>query len=106
VGFEPTIPVIQQAKTVHVLDRAATIIAMKQSRINLKALFRTLLGENEENLKKKKKIVSIKNILAARRSKQSVKIGIPEDSNWTGTYDQPKTQRSSPNWGVKRKLRY
>jgi uncharacterized lipoprotein YbaY len=27
VGFEPTIPVFQRAKTVHALDRAATVIA-------------------------------------------------------------------------------
>jgi hypothetical protein len=26
VGFEPTIPVFQRAKTVHALDRAATVI--------------------------------------------------------------------------------
>jgi hypothetical protein len=26
VGFEPTIPVLEQEKTVHVLDRAATVI--------------------------------------------------------------------------------
>jgi hypothetical protein len=26
VGFEPTIPVFEQAKTVHALDRAATVI--------------------------------------------------------------------------------
>jgi hypothetical protein len=26
VGFEPTIPVFEQAKTVHSLDRAATVI--------------------------------------------------------------------------------
>jgi hypothetical protein len=26
VGFEPTIPVLKQAKTVHVLDRAVTVI--------------------------------------------------------------------------------
>jgi hypothetical protein len=26
VGFEPTIPVFERAKTVHVLDRAATVI--------------------------------------------------------------------------------
>jgi hypothetical protein len=26
VGLEPTIPVIEQAKTVHALDRAATVI--------------------------------------------------------------------------------
>jgi hypothetical protein len=26
VGFEPTIPVLQRAKTVHALDRAATVI--------------------------------------------------------------------------------
>jgi hypothetical protein len=27
VGFEPTIPVFERAKTVHALDRAATVIA-------------------------------------------------------------------------------
>jgi hypothetical protein len=26
VGFEPTIPVFERAKTVHALDRAATVI--------------------------------------------------------------------------------
>jgi hypothetical protein len=26
VGFEPTIPVLDRAKTVHALDRAATVI--------------------------------------------------------------------------------
>jgi hypothetical protein len=26
VGFEPTIPVLERAKTVHALDRAATLI--------------------------------------------------------------------------------
>jgi hypothetical protein len=26
VGFEPTIPAFEQAKTVHALDRAATVI--------------------------------------------------------------------------------
>jgi hypothetical protein len=26
VGLEPTIPVLERAKTVHVLDRAATVI--------------------------------------------------------------------------------
>jgi hypothetical protein len=30
VGFEPTIPVIQRAKTVHALDRAATVIDRHQ----------------------------------------------------------------------------
>jgi hypothetical protein len=29
VGFEPTIPVFERAKTVHVLDRAATVISHK-----------------------------------------------------------------------------
>jgi hypothetical protein len=28
VGFEPTIPAIQRAKTVHALDRAATVIGI------------------------------------------------------------------------------
>jgi hypothetical protein len=27
VGFEPTIPVFEQATTVHALDRAATVMA-------------------------------------------------------------------------------
>jgi hypothetical protein len=27
LGFEPTIPVFERAKTVHALDRAATVIA-------------------------------------------------------------------------------
>jgi hypothetical protein len=26
VGFEPTIPVLERAKTIHALDRAATLI--------------------------------------------------------------------------------
>jgi hypothetical protein len=29
VGFEPTIPVFEQAKTVHALDYAATVIGIK-----------------------------------------------------------------------------
>jgi hypothetical protein len=28
VGFEPTIPAFERAKTVHVLDRAATLIGI------------------------------------------------------------------------------
>jgi hypothetical protein len=28
VGFEPTIPMFEQAKTVHALDRAATVISL------------------------------------------------------------------------------
>jgi hypothetical protein len=28
MGFEPTIPVFKQAKTVHALDRAATVIGV------------------------------------------------------------------------------
>jgi hypothetical protein len=28
VGFEPTIPVLERAKTVHALDRAATAMGM------------------------------------------------------------------------------
>jgi hypothetical protein len=31
VGFEPTIPALEQAKTVHALDRAATVIGLCQS---------------------------------------------------------------------------
>jgi hypothetical protein len=29
VGFEPTTPMFEQAKTVHALDRAATVIGLK-----------------------------------------------------------------------------
>jgi hypothetical protein len=29
VGFDPTIPVFERAKTVHVLDRVATVIGVK-----------------------------------------------------------------------------
>jgi hypothetical protein len=32
VGFEPTIPVFERAKTVHVLDRAATVIGIFETR--------------------------------------------------------------------------
>jgi hypothetical protein len=28
VGFEPTIPAFEQAKTVHAIDRAATVISV------------------------------------------------------------------------------
>jgi hypothetical protein len=31
VGFEPTIPVFKRAKTVHALDRAATVIGLTNS---------------------------------------------------------------------------
>jgi hypothetical protein len=33
VGFEPTIPVFERMKTVHVLDRAATVIALDDNSI-------------------------------------------------------------------------
>jgi hypothetical protein len=32
VGFEPTIPVFERAKTVHALDRAATVIGCSKVR--------------------------------------------------------------------------
>jgi hypothetical protein len=32
VGFEPTIPEFERAKTFHALDRAATVIGTKESR--------------------------------------------------------------------------
>jgi hypothetical protein len=31
VGFEPTIPVFQRAKTVHALDRAANVVGLSIS---------------------------------------------------------------------------
>jgi hypothetical protein len=30
VGFEPTVPVFELAKTVHVVDRAATVVGFSQ----------------------------------------------------------------------------
>jgi hypothetical protein len=44
VGFEPTIPVFERAKTVHALDGAATVICLNNSdvpkiRINNIALY-------------------------------------------------------------------
>jgi hypothetical protein len=38
-GFEATIPVFQRAKTVHALDRAATVTGYNTSRIHIKILF-------------------------------------------------------------------
>jgi hypothetical protein len=50
VGFEPTIPVFERAKTVHALDRAATVIGynfiqdhMISSLLHPTTVFRTLL---------------------------------------------------------------
>jgi hypothetical protein len=37
VGFEPTIPVYERAKTVHALDRAANVISYEYYR-NLKSV--------------------------------------------------------------------
>jgi hypothetical protein len=31
VGFEPTLPVVERAKTVHVIDRAATFIGKEKT---------------------------------------------------------------------------
>jgi hypothetical protein len=38
VGFEPTVPVFERAKTVHALDRAATVIGspLKCTQLNIK----------------------------------------------------------------------
>jgi hypothetical protein len=38
VGFEPTTPVFQRAKTVHALDRAATVIGKQTATFNKKYL--------------------------------------------------------------------
>jgi hypothetical protein len=32
VGFEPTVPVFERAKTVHALDRAATVITILRTK--------------------------------------------------------------------------
>jgi hypothetical protein len=34
VGFEPTIPVFERAKTVHALDSAATVIGNDHAKVN------------------------------------------------------------------------
>jgi hypothetical protein len=39
VGFEPTIPVIERAKTVHALDRAATVIGGSLHLVNVNSQF-------------------------------------------------------------------
>jgi hypothetical protein len=31
MGFEPTIPILEQAKTVYALDRAPTVIGLKKT---------------------------------------------------------------------------
>jgi hypothetical protein len=40
VGFEPTIPASEQAKTVHVLDRSATVTGRVEEKKNYEALVR------------------------------------------------------------------
>jgi hypothetical protein len=44
VGFEPTIPVFERAKTVHVLDRAATVIGFKKYYLCIYVALRPLLS--------------------------------------------------------------
>jgi hypothetical protein len=41
VGFEPMIPVFGRAKTVHALDRAATVIGSRQKYIYTKYVYHT-----------------------------------------------------------------
>jgi hypothetical protein len=38
VGFEPTIPAFERAKTVHALDRAATVIGIKEHLYDMQPL--------------------------------------------------------------------
>jgi hypothetical protein len=40
VGFEPTIPVFVRAKTVHILDRAATVIGVTPCSLEYLLTFR------------------------------------------------------------------
>jgi hypothetical protein len=49
VGFEPTIPVFERAKTVHALDRAATVIGSAETTI---AYYRTTLNSYEFHVKR------------------------------------------------------
>jgi hypothetical protein len=47
VGFEPTIPVFERAKTFHVIDRAATVIGYKIFRsMKLKPVPKTMCSHN------------------------------------------------------------
>jgi hypothetical protein len=43
VGFTPTIPVFQLAKTVHALDRVATVVGPKSKPIPVKLIFSQLI---------------------------------------------------------------
>jgi hypothetical protein len=42
VGFEPTIPAFERAKTVHALDRAATVIGIASSSVEIKIVWRLI----------------------------------------------------------------
>jgi hypothetical protein len=44
VGFEPTIPAFERAKTVHALDRAATVIGFDLSSIRFFLLYIRIFG--------------------------------------------------------------
>jgi hypothetical protein len=45
VGFEPTIPTFEGAKTVHALDRAATVIEFEYQILQIHHKYYTLLAD-------------------------------------------------------------
>jgi hypothetical protein len=47
VGFEPKIPVFERPKTVHALDRAATVIGKKET-----TQYKNGVERREDNMKK------------------------------------------------------
>jgi hypothetical protein len=65
VGLEPTTPVFERAKTVHALDRAATVIdpfvRMNPNKIKLKINFslKSVLNHIPEDFKIKTKICAV-----------------------------------------------
>jgi hypothetical protein len=52
VGFKPTIPVFELAKTVHALDRTATVIGEAKDRVKRKFLMNVTGHTLNDNIKK------------------------------------------------------
>jgi hypothetical protein len=48
VGFEPTIPVFERAKTVHASDRAATVIGSHSTEFRERPVSNLGYGERQE----------------------------------------------------------
>jgi hypothetical protein len=56
MGFEPTIPVFERAKTVHDLDRTATVIGIITSTFRKSALFRPSAEPNARDIRMMEKV--------------------------------------------------